>query len=219
MKFKPLKFIVAAILMGFVISAYEMASAATPIPNTIKRIGAKSAPADTLNDDSYYGTLLSNDIRPSATVRKHFTWGLEIGSSVDVTGYDLTTFNADICLGYRNSIIRTAGLGLGVHRAFGNGNAFVPIYFVLRTALRQAPSRLFVDFRAGYSFNTLSHESYKGGFQMSAGFGYTLTQSKKVSTYVAGAYGYYHINATHTTNLNMDTSHADFAIFSFGATF
>lgn len=182
-----------------------------------------SLPSDTIKYDAlsndYYGVIFPHASEPSRSFRNHFSWGLEIGSSVDVTGYDLTTFNADGCFGYRNSMLKMVGLGFGVHRAFGNGNAFVPVYAILRTSLRTKPTPIFLDIRAGYSFNTISNEHYRGGFQMSFGLGYTLTSRSRVSSHITAGYGYYHINATQTQHLNMGINHADYAIVGFGVTF
>lgn len=180
------------------------------------------APVDTVqltDDQIYFGVLISNPHEASQKFKKHFTWGLEIGSSVDLTGYDLTTFNADLCIGYKNPILHLIGIGMGVHRAFGNGNAFAPLYFIIRSALRSKPSPFFIDLRAGYSFNTISNEKYRGGFKMTIGAGYILTRGNKVNTFVTLGYGYYHINASQTQNLSMDINHADYAIMSFGVNF
>lgn len=167
----------------------------------------------------YYGVLIENAHKPSEDFIRHFTWGLEIGSSVDVTGNDLTTFNTDVSLGYRNLPIKMVGIGFGVHRAFGNGNAFVPLYAIVRSWLRKQPSRFFIDMRAGYSFNTISNEKYRGGFMMNAGLGIVLQSNRRIESHIMLSYGYYHINATQTQHLQMSINHADYAILGFGVSF
>ena len=74
----------------------------------------------------------------------HFTWGAEVGSSIDLTGYDLSTIDVDVLFGYKNSFIRMAGFGAGVHRSVHRGDNFIPVYASIQTSFRSRPSLCFL---------------------------------------------------------------------------
>lgn len=175
-------------------------------------IGAKAQGTDTVvrQNKAYVPQMLSGS---------HFTWGADMGSSVDLTGHNLTTFDLDINFGYASPAIQVFGLSVGLHRALGSGNTFVPICGILRTSFRSKPSRFFLNLKAGYSFNTIQDDNYKGGLQLSAGLGIILQRSKKVQSHIILGYGYYHINRSQVHSLSFNVNHVDFAQLSIGVNF
>ncbi len=150
---------------------------------------------------------------------KGFTWGAYLGSSVDLTGNDLTTFDANLQFGYSLPYLQMIGVGVGVRRSLGSRNTFVPLDVVVRTNFRRRPSLLFMNFQSGYSFNTISEDRYKGGFQMSLGLGVNLTQSPKLKSYIMLSYGFFHINARQVDNLRMDMNYVNLAQLGIGIQF
>lgn len=150
---------------------------------------------------------------------KHFTWGADLGSSVDLTGHDFTTFDATLCFGYKNSIFNIAGISVGIRRAIGTGNTFVPLCAIVRTNFRKRPSLLFFNFTTGYSFNTIKDSKRMGGFVLSAGLGINLSQNNICRSHIIIGYGFYHINDQQVTNLNMDINHVDLAQIGLGIEF
>ncbi len=118
----------------------------------------------------------------------HFTWGADVGASIDIDVEDMSTFNADMYFGYKNSIIKFAGIGAGVHRSFGKGNNFIPVYAMLRSSFRNKPSLVFLDLRFGYSFNTIADYGSHGGFYGGVGIGFNLSQSKRCNTHIILSY-------------------------------
>lgn len=152
--------------------------------------------------------------------KSKFTWGAEVGCSVDLGGYDLSTFDLDVVLGYKNSWIHTAGISCGVHRDFTKGNNFIPLMAVFRTAFSTRPRFWFANLKAGYSFNSLNEDSgTHGGFILNAGIGFNLAQSKRFHTYLILSYEFIHLNETQGTMIDKQIHNLDLAQISFGVNF
>lgn len=176
------------------------------------------------------GTLVSAEIPetkdavsvdPSLSLSKsHLAWGAEIGSSIDLTSHDLSTFDADFMLGYRNDLIKLAGIGCGFHRSIHSTNNFVPLYGILRTSFRREPSLLFMNLQAGYSFNTISDHGTVGDFTSSLGFGINLQQRKSYQTYFIFSLAYQYYSDSNKLKIEqIDTNYIFFARLVFGVNF
>lgn len=150
----------------------------------------------------------------------HFTWGAEIGSSIDLSGNDMSTFDIDVLFGYKNSWIRTAGIGVGIHRAFGNHYTFLPLYAVFRSSFRSKPSLVFLNLKLGYSFNTLGGDTKtKGGFKSSLGIGFNLAMSKRFQSHLILSCGYFLLDENQKLAAGLDVRHVPLAQISFGMNF
>ena len=111
-------------------------------------------------------TLLSGDtqpvVRPAAMRKPRRTKmssvmiGAELSTGLDLSGADMSTFNADLLIGYRHKVIQLLGLSLGIHKSLGTRDSFIPIQIVFRTSFRPRPSLMFMHFSTGYSFNTMA---------------------------------------------------------------
>ncbi|MCM1319244.1 MAG: hypothetical protein NC217_02545 [Muribaculaceae bacterium] len=152
-------------------------------------------------------------------LRQHFTWGIDLGASIDLSGEDLSTFDAETYFGYKGNWIRTAALGAGMHKAFGNKYTFIPVYALLRTSFRSKPSLLFFELKAGYSFNTLNDSGSFGGAYGSFGLGVNLAMSKSFQSHIVLAYSYYTLR--HATDLDIPYSgdNINSAVLRFGVNF
>ncbi|MBD5269536.1 MAG: hypothetical protein K2M67_09255 [Muribaculaceae bacterium] len=162
-------------------------------------------------------SLFPNSSRSLAT--SHFTWGAEVGSSIDLSGHDMSTFDADVLVGYKNPVIRLAGIGAGIHRAFGNGNNFVPLYAVFRSSFRSKPSLCFFHLKAGYSFNTIGDSPTFGDWVGSIGCGVNLAMSKSFQSHILLAFGFRHFNKRHQSEVKIDVKDVYMAQISFGVNF
>lgn len=153
--------------------------------------------------------------------KSHFTWGAEVGSTIDMTGHDLSTFNVDLLFGFKNSFIKLAGVGIGIHRAIQNGTNMIPVYAVFRTSFRKKPSLLFLEAQAGYSFNTWKTHSgdYLRDFTSALGFGINLSQSRRAKSYVILSAAYLYVNKSHQQLLELDTNNMYGVNLSFGVSF
>lgn len=162
-------------------------------------------------------SMLGKNDKPLWT--SHFTWGADIGSSIDLRGNDMSTFDAEAVLGYKNSFIQLAGVGAGVHRAFGNGNNMIPVYAVFRSSFRSAPSLFFLNVKAGYSFNSIGETGTRRGFNCSLGVGINLAMSAKFKSHIILSYGYFRLDEEQRLWAGMEIEHVDYAQLRFGVTF
>lgn len=149
----------------------------------------------------------------------HFTWGAELGSSIDLRGNNMSTFDIDVILGYKSSFLRTIGIGAGIHRSFGSKNNFIPIYFLLRTSFRPKPSLFFFDLKAGYAFDTIENSAARGGVSASLGLGINLAVSKKFQSHIVLSYCYFHIDGKTRNERSLPSKYVDLARLSLGVNF
>lgn len=151
--------------------------------------------------------------------QSHFSWGADIGASIDVGGDDMSTFDIDINLGYKNKFFRLIGIGAGIHRAFGNGYNFIPVYAVIQTSFREKPSLFFLDIKGGYSFNSIGSKNHQGGAYASIGCGINLAMSNKFKSHIILSYGYFGMKAINNVAVNFDGNHINYAQIKFGVSF
>lgn len=169
--------------------------------------------------DNVTGGNIGKDAMKSSGM-SHFTWGAELGSSIDLTSHDLSTFDVDVLLGYRNEMIALAGIGSGLHRSIHSGNHFVPLYGIFRTSFTKRPSILFMNLQAGYSFNTISDYGTVGDFSASVGLGINLQRKKSFRTYFVVSLAYQYYSETNEYKIKeIDTNHIFFTRLVFGVNF
>lgn len=149
----------------------------------------------------------------------HFTWGAEAGSSLDLTSHNLSTFDVDVLLGYKNSFLKIAGVGAGIHRSVSSGNYFIPVYGVLRTNFRNKPSLFFMNLQAGYSFNSVGDSETIGDFYGALGVGINLQQSRTAKSYVILSASYQHFNDANKDKTSIDKSYIFFGRLVIGVNF
>ncbi len=150
----------------------------------------------------------------------HFTWGADVGASVDLTAHDMSTFDLDFIIGYKNKFLKTAGVGVGIHRTVQGGDNFIPLYALIRTSFTSRPSLLFLNARFGYSFNTVEDSSMFGDFNSAIGCGINLSQTKKAKTYIIVSAAYRYFNKRHQEMISrLDTYSIWMAQLQFGVNF
>lgn len=179
-----------------------------------------AAPADVPqlnNATKEVGSLLPHLDRPLSL--SHFTWGADAGASIDLGGNDMSTFDVDAYFGYKGRFIRTAAIGSGIHKAFGNQYTFIPVYAMVRTSFRSKPSLLFMEVKAGYSFNTLDDSGSQGGFYGNVGVGINLAMSPKFNSHIVLSYGYFGLKKAQDTPMPYDGSCINYAVLRFGVNF
>lgn len=167
-------------------------------------------------DSRYMESLVPGRERDFLT--SHLTWGGEVGSSIDLGGNDMSSFDASLVAGYKNSAIQLLGVGVGFRRSFASHNTFIPLYGVIRTSFRSKPSLLFMHFQAGYSFNSIAKSHVRGDICGSLGLGVNLSMSKKFMTHIILAYGFNHFDVKHREEAGLRTENVPLAQLSFGIT-
>ena len=121
---------------------------------------------------------------------RHFAWGVDVGSSIDLSGNDLSSLDISTYFGYKNSVIRTLGVGVDLRNSLGNSCTMIPVYAMLRTNFSSAVTLCFADIRSGYSFNSLNTTDSSNGLFLSAGLGFNLYTSLKVKSHIILSYSY-----------------------------
>ena len=150
----------------------------------------------------------------------HFTWGADLGASLDLTANDMSTFDLDFILGYKNSLFKTLGVGVGIHRTVQSGDNFIPVYALIRTSFTSRPSLLFLNVRLGYSFNTIEDSPTFGDYNAGFGCGINLSQVKKAKTYIILGVAYRYFNENHRDYVaRLDTQSVWLAQLQFGVNF
>lgn len=147
-------------------------------------------PQRTMKRSSLFAPAPREYVRP-------FTWGAEIGASIDLSGTENSTIDIDLFAGYRHAMLKCLGVGVGIHPSFQKDQLFVPIYALCRYNILPQNSLLFVEGRAGYSINKLPHNNTQGGFYGSAGLGINLSMSRRFDTHIILAYSYMNIGTYH----------------------
>ncbi len=120
----------------------------------------------------------------------HFSWGADLGSSIDVSGNDMSSISLDAYFGYKNDILRIVGVGAGINAMLSNGSRLFPIYAMLRTNFQSTPSLAFLDLKAGTAVGYLESDETQTGFYGSIGVGFNLAVSKKFRSHVIVGYSY-----------------------------
>lgn len=162
-------------------------------------------------------SLFPNATRNLST--SHFTWGAEFGASIDLSGYNTSTFNVDAVVGYKNNYFRILGAGVGIHRSLGNGDNFVPVYALMRSSFSSRPRLFFMSLKVGYSFNTIGDSPTFGDTNAQLGAGINLAMSKKFQSHIILAYEFRHFNQRHKYILNDKANDISLATLSFGVNF
>ena len=188
---------------------------------------SKAADTTTLASDSLAVVTHTAENRESLFPHKslslsfsHFTWGAEVGSSIDLTGYDMSTIDVDLLFGYKNSYLRFLGLGAGIHRSVQRGDNFIPIYACVQTSCTSKPSLCFLSAKVGYSFNTIDDSPTFGDTTSSLGVGFNLSSGKKARSHILLSAGYRYFTQRHIDKLSSIDRHYIFlAQLSFGVCF
>lgn len=119
-----------------------------------------------------------------------FAWGADIGTSVDLTGHDMSTVNLDANFGYANGVLQMVGVGAGAHMMVSNGCRAFPIYAILQTNFRQKPSLCFLDLRVGIAVNNVDHDSRQTVPYINPSIGFNLAGNKTFQSYMRIGYLY-----------------------------
>lgn len=150
---------------------------------------------------------------------KHFAWGIEAGTSIDVSGYDSSTLNLDALFGYRNELFNLVAVGIGIHHAMGSGDNYIPLYATLRTSFTKKPRLFFMSVKMGYSFNTIGDADTFGDINASLGGGINLAVKRTFSSYLMLAYEFRHFNKKHREIVSIENPNISMMSLTLGFNF
>lgn len=142
--------------------------------------------------------------------------GFELSTAMDLSGTDMSTFNADLVVGYRHKVIQLLGASLGIHKSLGTRDSFIPIQVLLRTSFTARPSLAFMHLSTGYSFNTISNSPMFGDYMATIGAGCNLTRKPRFQSNIILAFGFRHLNQRHQELTKIEKPNLGFVQISFG---
>lgn len=177
-----------------------------------------SQPDSTATLTPYYHESIF-DVNSGLIESSRFTWGADVGTSIDVGGYDMSTFDLDVVVGYKHGLIRTLGVSAGVHRDFSKGNHLIPVCGVLRLAFSPTQELTFLNLKGGYSFNSIGDTDTTKGFVMTAGIGFNLAMSRRFRSHLILSYEYLRLNGEQRILVDRSRNHVDMIQLLFGVTF
>lgn len=114
----------------------------------------------------------------------HFTWGVDLGSGVDVTSHNMTMFELGANFGYKGGWMRFVGVGAAIASMMDNSSRCYPVFAMARTSFSPRQQLCFMELKAGVSFNSILDYPSQTDFYGSLGVGFTLAHSRKFSSHV-----------------------------------
>lgn len=146
-------------------------------------------------------------------------WGVDAGSSIDLTTQDMSTLNADAYVGFRKGIMDVVGVGAGLHAMVNNSSYCYPLYVIARTSFRTKPSLLFLDMRVGVAFNSLYGHSANTAFYINPSVGFNLATGRKFRSYLSIGYSFNGVEHRTDPDMMHKIHHLDMANVHLGITF
>lgn len=122
--------------------------------------------------------------------KSHFAWGLDLASSIDMTGNAMTSIDISGYFGYKNDFFRIVGIGGEIDAMMSNSSRSIPVFAIIRTSFQKGRRLLFADFRGGISMNNVYDYNTQTGAYGSVGIGITLAQGKTFSSHMIVGYSY-----------------------------
>lgn len=166
-----------------------------------------------------YSMVVGTSELPAETASSHFSWGADIGSSIDMTGQDLTAINLDASFGYKGDYIRFAGLGAGIKMMVSNSSRCYPVYAMFRSSFTRRPSLCFAQLKLGISFNNFYTDIYRRDLYSNIGLGFTLATGRSFSSHIVLAYEFIPIKRTAVPEAVSPLSDMHSATITIGASF
>ncbi|MDE5554503.1 MAG: hypothetical protein K2J10_04905 [Muribaculaceae bacterium] len=129
-----------------------------------------------------------------------FAWEAEAGSSIDMSGNDMSALDIAASFGYKRGLIKFLGVGAAMNVMVNNSARSFPIYLAFKTNFRKRPSLVFMDLRCGMSLNYLPNDYQQNAFYGMLGLGVNLAQGKKFSSYLVLGYTFKQFNDIETSS-------------------
>lgn len=143
----------------------------------------------------FIATAISLCCNAGDVTKRGFSWGVDIGSTIDMSGNDISTVDADAYFGLRSGVIRNLAIGSGIHTSLGNSNTVIPVYLLFRTSFTSHPSICFMELKGGYSFNSFPDDYTQQGPFACAGLGFNLYSNKVFRSHLILAYNFYYMKS------------------------
>lgn len=204
-------FITSSLLFGYLSSPAQDDITTVVISTTTETQSSPGASADTTD-------ALATQI-PDTPFARHFSWGASLGSSIDMTGQDMTAVDIDAFFGYKGDYLRFAGIGAGIRMMVSNSSRSYPVYAMLRTSFTKSPSFLYLEVKGGIGFNNLYTDVYQRNFIGGIALGFTLAHSRTFSSNFSLGYEYMPLSDDRLDGVNTRFNDLHYASIRIGASF
>jgi len=134
--------------------------------------------------------VISIEKKDSQVVKSRFSWGLDAGSAIDMTGNDMSAIDINAYFGYSGSYVRFAGVGAGIDMMVSSSSNTCPIYALFRTDFRPTPQLCFLETRGGIAFSNIESYHRQTTPFGSIGIGVTLAKGRTFSSHIILSYNY-----------------------------
>lgn len=125
-----------------------------------------------------------------APTKVRFAWGAEAGSSVDMSGSDMSSIDFNASFGLRYRWINYVGLGAGANIMVSNSCRSYPIFAIFRTDFSNMLKVAFLDVRGGMSLNYLPGNTNQSGAYASLSVGFNLATGRTFRSYITAGCTY-----------------------------
>ena len=138
----------------------------------------------------HYDRHAWDPIAPDAVRNVRFAWGADVGSSVDLSGNDMTSVDINMCFGMTYRWLIFAGVGVGAQMSFNNSCRTYPVYLNLRTDFSRKVLPIFLDMRVGSAFNYLPGNINQQALFASLSLGFNMATGRTFRSYIMCGYTY-----------------------------
>ena len=119
-----------------------------------------------------------------------FAWSAEFGSSVDLSGSDMSSIDIGASVGVSHKWIMLAGMGVGANIMISNSCRTYPLYAVFRTDFSSFLKIMFVEACGGIALNYLHNNQNQTDAYAGLYLGFNLARGKKFRSYITAGYTY-----------------------------
>lgn len=127
---------------------------------------------------------------PSLRRFVRLAWGIDIGSSIDMSVQDMSTLNADAYVGLRTPGLDVIGVGAGLHAMVNNNSFSYPVYAIVRTSFSRRPRLCYLEVRGGVSINHLFDAPAQTSFYINPSIGFNLATGTTFRSFLSIGYAY-----------------------------
>lgn len=181
--------------------------------------GASAATAASPMADSHEKPEEAEITNPQMRTATRLAWGIDAGSSIDLTTQDMSTLNADAFVGFRKGVMDVVGIGAGLHAMVNNSSYSYPLYVIARTSFRKKPSLVFGDLRVGVAFNSLYGDPTRAAFYINPSVGFNLATGKKFRSYLSVGYSFNGVTHEQDPDRMHNVRHLNMANVHLGVSF
>lgn len=123
--------------------------------------------------------------------RYSFSWGAQIGGSIDMSAQNMSTIDFSATVGMRHAWVKMLGIGAGAHIMASNSCRTYPVFLAFRTDFSSTRRRLlFMDTRVGIANNTFPGDAHRTGAYTYAGLGINLATGHRFASFISVGYTY-----------------------------